>query len=479
MHILLFLLLATVPDTPAGAQLNAWLRVFASGDQDAYTRFISEQYSKALLAESPAEDRASRAARIWLDARAFEIRRIETSSPHEITALAQASLTGLWFRLTLKVEAEPPHRIADYRAERTPPPPGASRKLGEKELVKEIAAFIDKISAADAFSGTVIVAKDGKTIYRTARGWASKAYRAPNRIDTKFNVASIGKSFTAVSIMQLVESGKLSLTDPVGKLLPDYPNKDVREKVTIHHLLSHTSGLGDIYSPRYGCVRTTLRQVRDYFPLFQDDPKPLAFEPGARWQYSNIGYILLGAIIEKASGENFYEYVQKRIFMPAGMTDTGYYEADVDTPNVATGYTNFIDLGDNNYDFRLGPRRNTLMGATARGNPQGGALSTAEDLLRYTKALSRLVSKPSLDLMTTMKVEARRYEGGQTLWGYGFELENIDGQRVMGHGGGDFGISCVFRLYPDSGNYTVVVLSNYERHIAVFKLQELIVYGKS
>jgi CubicO group peptidase (beta-lactamase class C family) len=286
--------------------------------------------------------------------------------------------------------------------------------------------------------------------------------------------------FTAVSIAQLVEQGKLNFTDTVGKILPDYPNKQVSEKVTIHHLLSHTSGMSDYHGAKYIERKGVLRQVRDYFPLFVDEP--LSFEPGERWQYANTGFLVLGAIIEKASGENYFDYVRKHIFKTAGMTETDFYETDIDTPNLATGYTNFEDLGDDNFQFRLGQRRNTSLYNGARGSSAGGSFSTLDDLLRFSLALrgGKLISQKSLDLMTSMKVVARKYDAGQTLWGYGFELENIDGQRVIGHGGGDLGISSALRWFPDSGNYTVVVLSNYDRGgiLTSVKLQEMIVQNQ-
>lgn len=480
MHRLLLslLLVSQLPTTPAGTQLAEWLRVFATGDQEAYTRFIAERYTKPLLDETAADYRAGLAGRTFLDARGFEVRSVEKSEPHTITVLAQASLTGLWYRISMSVETSPPHRITAYTSQRIQPP--KVRKLNERELVREIRAFVARLAAADAFSGTILVAKNGRPIYQTARGLASRQHNAPVRIDTKFNIASIGKNFTAVAILQLAEQGKLALDDRVGRFLPDYPSQDVREKVTIHHLLSHTSGLGELYSPKYECLKGSLREVRDYFPLFADEPKPLEFSPGERWQYSNIGYILLGAIVEKASGENYYAYIRRHVFQPAMMINTNFYEADVDVPNRATGYTHFIDLGDNNYEFHLSALRNTLLRTTIRGNPQGGALSTAPDLLRYTLALSKLVTPRSLALMTTPKVEARRIDAAVTSWGYGFELESVASQRVLGHTGGDFGVSSVFRIYPDSGNYTVIVLSNTDRagQIAIYKLQELILFGR-
>ena len=466
---------ALIPDTPAGEQLKGWLRVFASGNQDGFVRFFAEHYSKSLLDQDTAIDHAGREARAYLDARSFDIRSIEKSTAREITVLAQASLTGLWFRLTMKVEAQSPNRITEYTRQRIHPPAGSQRKLNELELVREVNLLMNRLAAVDAFSGTLLVAKDGKPIYKTVHGMASKAYNVPNRIDTKLNLASIGKTFTAVAILQLVEQGKLSLTDNVGKLLPDYPNKQVATKVTIHHLLSHSSGMGDIHGPKYAARISSLRQVRDYLPLFVSNP--LSFEPGARMQYSNAGYILLGAIIEKVTGEDYFDYVRKHIFKPAGMSATDYYETDLDIPNLATGYTNWIEKGEDYQEFHLGQRRNTLHYGGIKGNPQGGPFSTVEDLLRFSIALRehKLVSAESLELMTTRKIFFRKYAADDIYYGYGFELEEVNGKRVIGHTGGDLGVSAALEWFPDSG-YTVVVLSNYDRGgiITIDKLQEMI-----
>jgi CubicO group peptidase (beta-lactamase class C family) len=466
---------ATIPDTPAGKQLKGWLRVFATGNQDDFVRFIGEHYSKSLLDQDTAIDHAGREARTYLDARSFEIRSIEKSADLEITVLAQAALTSLWFRLTVKVEPHSPYRITEYTRQRIHPPAEVQRRLNERELVTEIKGFMSKLAAVDGFSGTLLVARGGRPIYRTVHGMASKAYNAPNRIDTKFNLASIGKTFTAVAILQLVEQGKLSLTDTVGSILADYPNKQVATKVTIHQLLSHSSGMGDIHGPKYAARISSLRQVRDYLPLFVADP--LSFEPGARMQYSNAGYILLGAIIEKVTGENYFDYVRNHIFRPARMFDTDYYETDLDIPNLATGYTNWVEQGEDYQEFHLGPRRNTLHYGGIKGNPQGGPFSTVDDLLRFSIALRgyKLLSARSLELMSTKKVFFRKYAADDVYYGYGLELESIDGKRVIGHTGGDLGVSSALEWFPDSG-YTVIVLSNYDRGgiVVIDKLQEMI-----
>ena len=469
---------AVIPDTPAGKQLKDWLSVFACGNQDDFVSFIAQRYRKSLLEQDTAIDRAGGQARAYLDTRGLDIRNVEKSTDEEITVLAQASLTGLWSRLTMKVEAQPPYAITEYTRQRVHSPDLSQRKLNEWDLVKEIKAFMNKLAAVDAFSGTVLVAKDSKPVYKTAIGMANKGYNVPNRIDTKFNVASIGKTFTAIAIMQLVEQGKLSLSDTIGKILPDHPNKQAATKVTIHQLLTHSSGMGDIHGPKYAAKASSLRQVRDYLPLFEDEP--LLFEPGARMQYSNTGYILLGAIIEKVTGENYFDYLRNHIFKSVGMIDTDYYETDFDVPNLATGYTNWVERGDDYQNFHLGQRRNTLhhIGGV-KGNPQGGAYSTAEDLLRFSVALRghKLLSPKSLDLMTTNKFFFRKYAADDVYYGYGFELQNLDGKHVIGHTGGDLGVSSALFWYPDSGNYTVIVLSNYDRGgiITIDKLQELII----
>ena len=473
-----------IPETPAGKRLQEWLDVFAGGNEAEFKKFIETNYAKKQLEESSAIDRTDRQVRTYLDARRFNVREVETSSPNEITVLAQADLTALWFRITTKVEPDSPHRITDYTSQRIPVPAKflPAVKLKDEEFAEEIEAFVNKLVEADAFSGAVLLAKDGEPIFTAVHGMASKAYNVPNRIDTKFNIASVGKLFTSIAIGQLIEQKKISFEDPIGKHLTDYPNKEVATKVTIHHLLTHSSGLGDTYGPKYPCIKVALREVKDWFPLFVNEPKPLAFTPGEKWQYSNVGFVLLGAIVERVSGENFFEYIRNHLFKPAGMQNTDYYEADMDIPNLATGYTNYKDLGNDDLEFHLGYRRNTSLYNGAKGGPTGGVFSTLDDLLRFSRAFwsYKLMSKESVENMTAKKIFGRKYDASETYWGYGFELETVNGKRIIGHGGGDLGVSSGVRWFPDSGNYTFIVLSNYDRGgiITNYKVQELILTNR-
>jgi len=468
-----------IPNTPAGKQLSEWLKIFERGNQDSFIYFIENNYTKSLLDETEAIWRAERQARVYADTKGFRIRSIEESSEYQTTILAQALLTGLWFRITIKVESEPPFKITEYTSQRIQPPVSEQHKLNEKDLPEEITKFMDKLNAEDAFSGAVLLAKNNKVIFKKAYGMANKGFSIPNNLETKLNIASCTKMFTAVAVFQLIEQGKLSLTDTIGKFLPDYSNKQVSGKVTIEHLLTHSSGLGDYHGEKYVCDKAILRKVKDWFPLFENDS--LSFEPGTKWQYSNPGYIILGAIIEKVSGENYFDYIQNHIFNPTGMINTGFYEADEDVPNLATGYTNFVDYGKDFWAYHLGKKKNTSLYNGAKGNPSGGSSSTLDDLLKFTIALKegKLVSKKTFELMSSFKIIARKYDAGQTDWGYGFELETVNGQRVIGHSGGDFGVSSGVRMYPDSGDYTLIILSNYDRGgiITNYKIQELITQG--
>ena len=166
--------------------------------------------------------------------------------------------------------------------------------------------------------------KDDKPIFEKAYGLANKETNTPNKTDTKFNLGSINKIFTRIAIGQLVQQGKISFDDKLGKYLPDYPNKDAAEKVTIRHLVTMKSGIGDFFGDKFTAMpKDKLRKNSDFIPLFAD--KPLAFEPGTNEQYSNGGYILLGAIIEKVSGKSYYDYVRENIFKPAGMIEYRFF----------------------------------------------------------------------------------------------------------------------------------------------------------
>jgi CubicO group peptidase (beta-lactamase class C family) len=194
---------------------------------------------------------------------------------------------------------------------------------------------MDGLAEEDRFSGVVLVAKDGKVLLGKAYGLADRDKGVPNKPDTKFNLGSVGKTFTGVAIAQLAQEVKLSFDDPVGKYVSGLP-ADIAGKVTIEHLLTHTSGLGDFMTPEYHANKDNVRTIPEFMQYAAG--QPLRFKPGTAHLYSNAGYVLLGAVIESVSGKSYYDYVRERVFEPAGMKDTDFYEKDADTPNLARGF---------------------------------------------------------------------------------------------------------------------------------------------
>ena len=215
--------------------------------------------------------------------------------------------------------------------------------MTQAEIVKEIETYLKQAAGDDTFSGGALIAKDGKPIFEKAYGLANKSSNAPNNVDTKFNLGTINKSFTSVAIAQLAQQGRLSFNDPISKYLPDYPNKTVAAKVTIHQLLTHTSGMGMYFNEEFMKRRASLKTLADNLPLFVNDP--LSFEPGEKMQYSNAGYVVLGLIIEKLTRQNYFDYVRDHIFKPARMMNTDSYELEQKVPNLAIGYTSMGPTG--------------------------------------------------------------------------------------------------------------------------------------
>jgi D-alanyl-D-alanine carboxypeptidase len=318
-------------------------------------------------------------------------------------------------------------------------------------VAKELDSYISSLVTENKLSGAVLVAKDGVTIASKAAGIANKTTGASIALNTKFNLGSMNKMFTAVAIAQLAQAGRLSFDDTIGKHLPDYPNKEVADKVTIHQLLTHTSGMGLYWNEKFREQREKLLTVAAHLPLFASDP--LSFKPGEKFQYSNSGYMVLGLIIEKVSGQDYYSYVQEHVYMPAGMSDTGFYEPGKETPNLAIGYSKMSPDGK-----MLDEARDNTNTREVRGGPAGGGYSTVEDLLRFAQALRsyKLLNEEYTKLVTTGKVDAGGMIGR---YGYGFGDKVFGGKHIVGHNGGSGGISANFEMYPELG-YTAVLLMN-------------------
>jgi CubicO group peptidase (beta-lactamase class C family) len=389
---------------------------------------------------------------------------IPESAPEKIKVALKAESRDAWLNLIIQVESDEPHRIAsmglvpgsrpdDYEEAEDAGTfsEGSTQKEKSKTHSKpaftnleELKTYLRQMEKSNKFSGTVLIAENGNPIFHEAYGYASKRFNVPNRRDTKFNLGSCNKAFTAIAIAQLAERGKLSLDDPIGRHLDMFP-REIAEKVTIRHLLNMRSGWGDYWSNKYFLDHITrLRSILDYMEFLKDIP--LDFEPGTNFQHSNTGFIVAGAVIEAASGMDYYEYIRRNIYEPAGMANTDSYDKDGPVENLAMGYTNMNRTDPDGTGYRW----NNMYSLPPRGTPTGGGYSTTEDLLKFDKALRGF------------KLLSPAYT-----WYYLNRFEGAPGdkstppERPYRIAGAAAGI-CAFIAMDFVSSYSVIVLSNYD-----------------
>jgi CubicO group peptidase (beta-lactamase class C family) len=309
-------------------------------------------------------------------------------------------------------------------------------------LAQNIGSRMDQIAqsyvSSKQFMGSVLVARDNDVLFSKGYGSANLEWDIPNTPATKFRLGSITKQFTAASILLLEERGKLKVDDLVKKHLPDAPA--AWDKMTIFHLLTHTSGIPNFTSfPDYRSSEPFATTPEKLVARFRD--KPLEFEPGDRMNYSNSGYVLLGYLIERISGESYESFVQKNIFTPLGMKDSGYDSNSALIARRAAGY-------------EPGPGGPTNAGFIHMSIPHaaGALYSTTEDLLRWEQGLfgGKLVSAASLQKMTTPF---------KSDYAFGLTVHTVNGRKVIEHGGGIEGFNTSLSYYPQD-KLTVVALGN-------------------
>jgi D-alanyl-D-alanine carboxypeptidase len=285
-------------------------------------------------------------------------------------------------------------------------------------------------------------------LLRKAYGLADRDLKIPNTLDTRFRTASVTKMFTAVAVLRLVQDRVLNLDDAIGTLLPAVAKKPIA-RATIHQLLTHTSGAGDVFGPRYVENQSHLRTHTDYVKMFGGDA--LRSEPGERYEYSNLGFILLGAMIERVTGKSYYDYVHEVVFEPAGMTRTGSLPEDVDVDGRAIGYDRPPGTRD---------RISAMPFIDYRGLAACGAYSTVDDMAGFLRALrsNRLLNEQYTRLLLAPKVQVA--EGRS--YAYGFTIENPPEQGLwIGHDGRDHGMNAEVWFSPSTG-YVVIMLSNFD-----------------
>ncbi len=309
------------------------------------------------------------------------------------------------------------------------------------DALGRIDALLARYQELGLFNGCALVADRGQIVIKKGYGLANMEWGIANTPDTKFRLGSITKQFTATLIMQLVEQGKIDLTAPITRYLPDYPAR-TGDKITIHHLLNHTSGIvGYTELPTFG---TSLRNP--YAPAkFADEffaKLDLLFEPGTKFSYNNSGYFLLGVILEKVTGQPYERLLRERIFTPLGMNDSGYDSTQPLLAKRAAGY-------DKRFD---GSFVNTSYIDMTQPYAAGSLYSTVDDLFRWDQALYT-------EKVLSAQSKERMFTPGLSDYGYAWTITKRDGVTTIAHGGGINGFNTLLTRNPDSKRL-IVLLNN-------------------
>lgn len=421
------------PDTPAGRFASVWLKAYNSADPKEW-----ERYNALYNRKSPPQ--------VWIDLHRMTGRltlvRVEVRSPNELTLLFSAEIGDSFWQNAVKIDPLNPFKVIDAGLGTVDRPSEfAIPRLSRAELNRSMSAKLARDTAADRFAGTIMASRHGQVIYQSAIGLADRGRNVPVTMSTKFRIGSANKMFTAVGVLQLVEKGSVALDAPIGTYLKDYPNAAFAGTVTIRQLLTHTGGAGDIFTPEYEAKRQEVRTLADYVTLFGGRAPDTSVD--GRTAYSNYGFVLLGRVIEIVSGTDYYDYVQRRIFAPAGMVNTGSLPEDTAVSNRSRGYTR--------KDGRLADNADTL---PYRGSAAGGGYTTATDLIRFGEALrsGKLLSKAMLEQATS----SQRADGW---YGFGFFVGGQGPTRNWGHGGGAPGMNAAFRVYPELDAIVVALVN--------------------
>jgi CubicO group peptidase (beta-lactamase class C family) len=434
---------ATLPAAPASETLafrvfKQWLEAFNSGD----TSHISVFWQK--YGRSGSGDRVDGDLHLRTMTGGMTIFRVEEDTATHVVVLMKEN-RGSFSESTMDLQSTDPPVVGVMMGHPVPPPESSQNAAAnDDELAGRVREHVAETRGPDAFSGAILIAHHGHVLFDEARGMADSAKQIPNTPDTQFCIGSMNKMFTAVAILQLVQQGKLSLDTPIATYWPDYPNHDLAAHVTIRELLNHTGGTGDIFTPDYEAHRVETRILADYVKLFGS--RPVTFEPGTRFEYSNYGFILLGRIIEIVSGEPYHSFVREHIYLPAGMLHTDSRPESDHVVNRAIGYTHSsADLVPNNTQMPWS------------GTSAGGGYSTVHDLFLFAQALqSAKILKPDL-LQEATKGSPVRHD-----YGMGFYVLPDGG---YGHGGGAPGINGELHILPHSG-YILVALANRDPRMA-------------
>jgi CubicO group peptidase (beta-lactamase class C family) len=353
----------------------------------------------------------------------------------------------MWKDFQMRLEPEPPHKLKStgFIAEVSEPVTLPNGSIEQKETLDWLSNYLETLKSEYDLYGSILIAKGNKILFEEYYGFADADKKIPITNKTLFNVASGGKMFTALCIAKLVEMNKLSYEDKITKYLKGFNDESKADNITIHHLLSHTSGIAEYWTGQNDNAVYSATSINDHLQLVLESG--FDFEPGTAYQYCNSNFILLGAIIEKVTGKSFYDFVQETVFNPADMKQSGYFNhASVNTAIP-------LARGENETEWI-----EAVHGI--KGSSGGGAYSNVNDVLKFSNALRNnlIVSKETLKNMISVKNNKMVVTED---YGYGFIIQKFDDELSYGHGGTAKGVNFEFRYFPNS-DITFVIFCNQD-----------------
>jgi len=443
-----------LPDTPLARLARRVIDTINSNDPEQVRALVNDGFAREYREGQSMDDHLAAFARFFSASGGYDFVSVRSYQPtrplNELIVIVRTRAGGTYRGMQFTIDDENPPRLSAFMVSPARPPKDAlgPKVRSDDEIAAAVRRHVEELVSRDTFSGVVLLAHNGKPFLELAEGLADRERHEPIHINTRFNIASMGKMFTAVAVAQLVEQNRLSFDDQIFKFLgEDWLASDVGRKIRVGQLLSHTSGLGDFLEKLYE-DSGTFTSIRDHQRLVRDESP--AFEPGTRWSYSNTGYLLLGALIENVTGMSYYDYMQKNVFASAGMNESGWRGVGQQPTDQAIGYSRITDKLPKEH-WESNARKLRGIGTSA-----GGAVTTVGDLLKFAEALrlGKLVKPETVELLWTAKPASPGY-------GYGFAITSERKDRIVSHSGGIWGVSGHMDIYVRSG-YTVIVLSNMD-----------------
>jgi len=373
-------------------------------------------------------------------------------------------VTGNRFGIVLR-EREDALALRGVRRGGAPPRLQDLERLGDEELGAYLDRYLARIADHGLFSGAVGIQRRSGAIYTRSAGQADREEGRELTLDTPLRIGSITKMFIAVAALQLVQEGTIGLHEPIARWVPEYP-EHIASQVTVHHLLSHTSGIemdNDAEFNRLVAESASLQEILAAHVARNEHLNSSNyedFEPLDRHDYSNENYDLLGIILQRATGRGWTFVIAERVFEPAKMSSTGFASNAHRVDSIAVGYSL---RGETPGTFVVGPRRRVEREISRTPRPAGSAFSTASDMIRFARALldSRLLDEEHTELMLSTRAPAVEVPQFTRSYGYGAVIHEENGRTTVGHTGSTYGCSAVLEIDRDTGEI-VVVLANFD-----------------